>query len=191
MSQLFFCLLQDGYSSRDFISIFIRGSGISKKTTFSTNVRREWNKDTLKFLVGLCEEKYWKYNREPFKKANWEYFAWKVNEQFPNEPQRTWHQTQDKWNKMKSTYQEEKTKQSQIGAPPSTWTSWYEIFNNIFVGIAKTNGVPHGVDQGVYLQHSEVNVLSDNDDVVPSTPPSFSTSVGATSSQTPRTKATN
>ena len=43
----------------------------------------------------------------------------------------------------------------------------------------------------MHLQHSEVNVLSDDDNVVPSTPPPPSTPVGATSSQTPRTKAAN
>ena len=98
------------------------GSGVSESTTFSANVRREWNEETLRFLVGLCEEKYWEYNRKPFKKANWEYFAGKVNEQFPNKPQRTWHQVRDKWNKMRTTYQEEKTKQAQTGVPPSSWT---------------------------------------------------------------------
>ena len=72
------------------------GSGVSESITFSANARREWNEETLRFLVGLCEEKYWEYNRKPFKKANWEYFAGKVNEQFPNEPQRTWHQVWDK-----------------------------------------------------------------------------------------------
>ena len=104
------------------------------------------------------------------------------NCQFPNEPQRTWHQAQDKWNKMRTTYQEEKTKQTQTGVPPSSWTLWYEIFDSIFAGTAKTNGIPHGVDQGVHLQHSEVNVLSDDDDTLPSTPPPPSTPVGATSS---------
>ena len=78
------------------------GSGVSESTTFSANVRREWNEETLRFLVGLCEEKYWEYNQKPFKKANWEYFVGKVNEQFPNEPQRTWHQARDKWNKMRT-----------------------------------------------------------------------------------------
>ena len=43
----------------------------------------------------------------------------------------------------------------------------------------------------MHLQYSEVNVLSDDDDAVPSTPPPLSTSVGATSSQTPCTKAAN
>ena len=43
----------------------------------------------------------------------------------------------------------------------------------------------------MHLQHSEVNVLSDDDDIVPSTPPPPSIHVGATSSQTPCTKAAN
>ena len=92
---------------------------------------------------------------------------------------------------MRTTYQEEKTKQAQTGVPPSSWTPWYEIFDNIFVGTAKTNGIPHSVDQAVHFQHSKVNVLSDNDDAVPSTPPPPSTPVGATSSQTPHTKVAN
>ena len=113
------------------------GSGVSKSTTFSANARREWNEETLRFLVGLCEEKYWKYNRKPFKKANWEYFAGKVNEKFLNEPQRTWHQTRDKWYKMRTTYQEKKTKQAQTVVPPSSWTPWYEIFDNILLALLK------------------------------------------------------
>ena len=64
-------------------------SGVSESTTSNANARREWNEEILKFLVGLCEEKYWEYNRKPFKKANWEYFAGKVIEQFPNKSQRT------------------------------------------------------------------------------------------------------
>ena len=92
---------------------------------------------------------------------------------------------------MRSTYQEEKTKQAQTGIPLSTWIPWYEIFDNILVGTAKTNVVPYSVDQGVYLQHSEVNILSDDDDAIPSTPPPLSTPAGATSSQTLRTKAAN
>ena len=43
----------------------------------------------------------------------------------------------------------------------------------------------------MHLQHSEVNILSDDDDAVPSTPPPPSTPIGATSLQTPRTKAAN
>ena len=85
-------------------------SGVSECTTSSANARMEWNEETLRFLVGLCEEKYW------------EYFAGKVNEQFPNKPQWTWHQARDKWNKIRSTYQEEKIKQVQTGVPPSSWT---------------------------------------------------------------------
>ena len=46
------------------------GSGVSKNTTSSANARREGNEETLRFLVGLCEEKYWEYNWKPFKKAN-------------------------------------------------------------------------------------------------------------------------
>ena len=43
----------------------------------------------------------------------------------------------------------------------------------------------------MHLQHSEVNVLSDDDDVVSSTLPPPSTLVDATSSQTLRIKAVN
>jgi len=32
---------------------------------------------------------------------------------------------------------------------PSTWTPWYDIFDNIFGGIARIMSVPNGVDQGV------------------------------------------
>ena len=67
-----------------------------------------------------------------------------------------------------------------------------KFLTTFFAGTAKTNGILHGVDQGVHLQDSEVNVLSDDDDdAVPSIPPPPSTLVGATSSQTRRTKATN
>ena len=67
-------------------------SGALESTTSSANARREWKEETLRFLVGLCEEKYCEYNQKPFKKD----FAGKVNEQFHNEPQWTWHQAQDK-----------------------------------------------------------------------------------------------
>jgi hypothetical protein len=92
---------------------------------------------------------------------------------------------------MRSTYYEEKLKQEEIGAPPSTWTPWYEIFNNIFGGTTKIDGVPHGVDQGVRLQHSETLILNDDDgDTLPNSPP-ISSVAGATSSHSPRTHAVN
>ena len=45
-------------------------SGVSQHIISSANIRREWNEDTLKFLVGLYEKKCWEYNYKPFKKAN-------------------------------------------------------------------------------------------------------------------------
>ena len=43
----------------------------------------------------------------------------------------------------------------------------------------------------MHLQHSEVNVLSDDDDAVPSTPPPHFTPASITSSHTPCTKVVN
>ena len=138
------------------VSIMLGEGGDSSQGTRGTsNSKREWTEETLRFLIDLCEEKYWEYNRKSFKQANWELFVNLLNTQFPEEPQITWQQARDKWNKMKSTYQEEKIKQEETGASASTWIPWYEIFDNIFGGTAKINGVPHGVDQGVRLQHSE------------------------------------
>ena len=34
------------------------GRRISEEIISSANVKREWNEETLKFLIGLCEEKY-------------------------------------------------------------------------------------------------------------------------------------
>jgi hypothetical protein len=53
---------------------------------------------------------------------------------------------------------------------PSTWTPWYEIFDNIFGSISRIRGVPNGVDQRVHLQHEEVNVLNDDEDIIPTIP---------------------
>ena len=78
-SLLFFYLLQDGCFSRDLLAFLLGRRRILEEIVSSANVRREWNEETLKFLIGLCEEKYWEYNRKPFKKANWKYFAGKVN----------------------------------------------------------------------------------------------------------------
>ena len=64
-------------------------SEVSQNTSSSVNLKWKWNEGFLKFLVGLYEENYWEYNHKPFKKANWEYFTRKVNEQFPNKLQST------------------------------------------------------------------------------------------------------
>jgi hypothetical protein len=93
---------------------------------------------------------------------------------------------------MKTMYVEEKAKQGETGAPPSTWIPWYEMFDNIYAGTARINGVPYGVDQGVHLQHSEVHIVSDDDEgTLPSTPPPPPPSADATSSQSPCTEAVN
>ena len=167
------------------------GGDSSQGTRSTSNLKREWTEGPVKFLVDLCEEKYWEYNRKPFKKANWESFAEHLNTQFPEEPQRTWQQTRDKWNKMRSTYQEEKVKQEETGAAASTWTPWYERFDNIFGGTAKINGVPNGLDQGVRLKHSEAFVLSDDDEDTLPTPPPHPSAPNTASSHSPRSEAVN
>jgi hypothetical protein len=70
---------------------------------------------------------------------------------------------------------------------PSTWTPWYEIFDNIFGSISRTRGVPNGVDQKVHLQHEEVNVLSDDEDIIPTIPLN---KIPSSTLDTPKTKAT-
>ncbi len=70
---------------------------------------------------------------------------------------------------------------------PSTWTPWYEIFDNIFGSISRNRGVPNGVDQRVHLQHEEVIVLSDDEDTIPTIPLNKTPS---STLDTPKTKAT-
>jgi hypothetical protein len=50
---------------------------------------------------------------------------------------------------MKEKYKEERTKQGEISVAPSTWTPWYEIFDNTFGSSFKIKGVPNGVNQKV------------------------------------------
>ena len=158
----------------------------------TSSARREWIDGTIQFLVDMCAEKYFEIDRKQFKKSNWESFAAKLNTQFPEEPQRTWQQTRDKWNKMRSTYAEEKVKQEETGALPSTWTPWYEIFDNIFGGTAKIRGVHGGIDQGVRKEHVETIDVSSEDDETPiHSTPNTQTAPGAASSQSPRTQVVN
>ncbi len=62
-----------------------------------------------------------------------------------------------------------------ISAPPFDWP-WFERFDNIFLGIAKINGIPIVKDQGVHVMNFETKVVnvSDEKDVqtscVPSSP---------------------
>jgi hypothetical protein len=44
--------------------------------------------------------------------------------------------------------------------------SWYEIFDNMYGGTARINGLPQGVDQGVRIEHEEVEILSDDEVLV-------------------------
>jgi hypothetical protein len=70
---------------------------------------------------------------------------------------------------------------------PSTWTPWFENFDNIFGSISRIRGVPNGVDQRVHLQHEEVNVLSDDEDTIPTIPLN---KTPLSTLDTPKTKAT-
>ena len=93
---------------------------------------------------------------------------------------------------MRSTYAEEKVKQEETGAPPSTWTPWYEIFDNIFGGTAKIRGILGGIDQGVRKEHEEtIDVSSEDDETPVHSTPNTQTAPGAASSQSPRTQAVN
>jgi hypothetical protein len=74
------------------------------------SLKREWTNDVLKALVDMCEEKYWEFNRKPFRERNWKDFAKKLSTHFPTEVQRSWKQVQDKWNKMKDKFTQEKEK---------------------------------------------------------------------------------
>ncbi len=44
-------------------------------------------------------------------------------------------------------------------APPLNWP-WYEIFDYLFANIAKIDGIPHGVDQGVHTTDKEIDIMS-------------------------------
>jgi len=55
-------------------------------------------------------------------------------------------QLQDQWAKMRSNVHGGEAQARRTRAPPSSWTPWYKIFDNIFDGIAKINGVPHNID---------------------------------------------
>ncbi len=45
--------------------------GVQERSSSGTpNVKREWKEGVLRFLVDMCEEKYWEYNRKPFRQAN-------------------------------------------------------------------------------------------------------------------------
>jgi hypothetical protein len=47
---------------------------------------------------------------------------------------------------MKDKFTHEKKKTRQTGSAPSDWTPWYEIFDNMYGGTARINGLPQGVD---------------------------------------------
>lgn len=71
-------------------SILDEGGDCSPSSYGISNLKRECTRGTMRFLVDLCEEKYWKYNCKPFIKANLESFANHLIEQFLEEAQRTW-----------------------------------------------------------------------------------------------------
>jgi hypothetical protein len=79
----------------------------------------------LKALVGVCEEKYWEFNFKPFRERNWKDFAEKLSTRFPTKVQRSRKQVQDKWNKMKDKFTQEKKKIGQIGSASSDLIPWY------------------------------------------------------------------
>jgi hypothetical protein len=88
--------------------------------------------------------------------------------------QRSRKQVQDKWNKMKDKFTQEKKKIGQIGSASSDWIPWYEIFDNIYGGTTQINGLPHGVDQIMRTKHEEVEILSDDEVLVaPTATPLF------------------
>jgi len=75
----------------------------------SKNVQTIWTNAQFQFLIDIYEEKYWKYNCKPFKKANCKEFMKQLNMHFSN-IQQSWKQMQNKWNKMKEKYEFERDK---------------------------------------------------------------------------------
>jgi hypothetical protein len=115
----------------------------------------------------MCEEKFWEFNRKPFKNKNYKNFAEKLSTYFPTKAQRSLKQVQNKWNKMKNKYTQEKNKTTQVGSTPSNWTPWDEIFDNMYGGTTRMNGFLQDVDQDVMIEHEEVEILIDDEVHVP------------------------
>ena len=63
---------------------------------------------------------------------------------------------------MRQKYGEEKKNHGGSGATPSKWP-WYEFFDNMLRNTTKSQGVPHGVDQGICMPHQKIHDLSDED----------------------------
>ncbi len=78
----------------------------------------------------------------------------------------SWKQVCDKWNKMKDKYEIEKKKVHVTRASPYH-SPWFERFDHMFGGIAKIDGIPNAIDQGVHNLHShfEVQTFEVSDDV--------------------------
>jgi hypothetical protein len=74
------------------------------------SLKKEWTNNVLKALVNMSEEKYWEFDRKPFRERNWKDFAEKLCTRFPTEVQRSWKQVRDKWNKIKDKFTHEKKK---------------------------------------------------------------------------------
>ena len=70
--------------------VFEEERGARKKVT------REWSKESLRFFLTVCRERYWKYDRKPFREKNYVEFALQLHAEFLKEPQRSWQQCRDK-----------------------------------------------------------------------------------------------
>ncbi len=114
-------------------------------------------------MLDLAENKYWEYNCKPFKEGNWKTFVDVVNASFPNDVRWNWKQIQDKWNKMKKIYEIKKKKIQVTGAVPSVGHGLI-ILTTFFSSIAKINGIPKAIDQGVHVMNSETKVVNVNDE---------------------------
>ncbi len=66
-------------------------------------------------------------------------------------------------------YKTKEKKTEVIGAPLSAWP-WFEGFDNIFFSIAKINGTPNAIDQGVHVLNFETKVVNVNDEEDVQTP---------------------
>jgi len=64
---------------------------------------------------------------------------------------------------MKKIYKTKKKKIEVTSAPPFDWP-WFDYFNNIFYSIAKINGIPNAINQGVRVMNSEIEVVNVSDE---------------------------
>ena len=169
---------------------------------------QHWSNEVVRFLLSQCKEHVEAHNTITMRQHQWVRIHRLLVAQFPHESGRKVKSLVDKWEKLRSTYSKMKKLRNQTSGgahDDGAKFIWYDEIDEILSLIAKANGVPGGMDQGVSMlgtgsSSAPIDVSQEDDgDGEPAwtqspthtVPPSSASTTRDSTRNSPRTRTTN